>query len=345
MTRRVNVVELFAGVGGFANGVNRAARQLDLDIVHTAAVDLDSHALAIYAANHRIDPQHTYDCDVAAWLDNIRYDLIPKPECDLIVGGPPCQGHSIANARTRNADPRNDLYYLMADAAIELAANAVVIENVPGVRLDERRVVQRTEQRLLAAGYHVSIGKLRADRLGAPQTRERHFVVARRDKWPTPVTDLAHTFAAPAKTAAEVLAGPVSGDPALQVAQTHGPLQRSRIDWLFDNDAYELPPELMPESKQGITHKAFKHIYGRIRPWLPMPTITTQGSPTHGRWVHPTERRIVNIAERAAAQEFPVEYRWSTDEVMPTVTELRRWVGNAIPASLAHAVTWAALEC
>jgi len=52
---------------------------------------------------------------------------------DLLVGGPPCQGHSDLNNRTRRVDPKNELYFSMARAAEVFEPDGIVIENVSGV--------------------------------------------------------------------------------------------------------------------------------------------------------------------------------------------------------------------
>lgn len=341
----IHVVDLFAGIGGFAVGLRRTADELDLTIEHTAAVDLDGDALELFAVNHSLHTKHTYTCDVAEWINAIHDGSTPAPACDLIVGGPPCQGHSIANIKTRTNDPRNENYRLMADAAIALNARAVVIENVPGVAQDQHQVVTQTEQTLLAHGYHVTIGVLRADRMGAPQKRRRHFLIGRRDKWPVPITDLELRYAGTPMNAGELLQQPVTDDPTMNSYRTVGGKELARVNYLHDHDVYDLPAHLMPRAAALGKAKGFKHVYGRIRPWKPMPTVTATGvGPTHGRWVHPTERRVVTPAEKAATQEFPVDYQWRTDHVKPSRTQLTRWIGNAIPASLAHAVTWAAIE-
>src|SRR5690606_5870927 len=77
-------------------------------------------------------------------------------EITLLVGGPPCQGHSNLNNKTRRKDPKNELYARMGRAAEVLRPKFVVIENVPSVRLDTDQVVQKTAAHLESIGYDVA---------------------------------------------------------------------------------------------------------------------------------------------------------------------------------------------
>src|SRR5438093_2598626 len=96
------------------------------------------------------------------------------------LAGPPCQGHSTLNNRTRHADPKNALYFLLARFAKLVAPQWMIVENVPAVRQDRSRVVQRTVDALDALGYAVAEGIVDLWSIGVPQTRRRHVLVAAR---------------------------------------------------------------------------------------------------------------------------------------------------------------------
>ena len=110
---------------------------------------------------------------------------------DLVMAGPPCQGHSNLNNRTRRVDRRNTLYLTVPAFAVACGARMAIIENVPEVELDDYRVVETALQLFESAGYAVSCGTLRADAMGWPQTRRRSFLTARRDTAPIPLADIA----------------------------------------------------------------------------------------------------------------------------------------------------------
>ena len=86
---------------------------------------------------------------------------------DLVVAGPPCQGHSDLNNHTRRNDPRNALFLRVARFVELTRPRAVVIENVPGVARDRAGVVPTTVAHLLSLGYNVATGVLVASDFGA----------------------------------------------------------------------------------------------------------------------------------------------------------------------------------
>ena len=118
---------------------------------------------------------------------------------------------------------------------------------------------------------------------------------------------------------------------------------RQRIDWLFDNDEYTLPNAIRPDChKDGTTYEA---TYGRMYRDQPAPTITggflTIG---RGRFIHPTQRRVLTPREAARVQGFPDWFRFTTKTVEPpNRSELTRWIGNAVPSVLGLVATLSAL--
>ena len=108
---------------------------------------------------------------------------------DVLLAGPPCQGHSNLNNR-RRTDKRNQPYLTVPAVAIALEVNAVVIENVQAVVHDRTQVVSSAAHLLKDAGYHIEVGVVSAADIGWPQTRKRYFLVARRDRPPVPLSDV-----------------------------------------------------------------------------------------------------------------------------------------------------------
>ena len=102
-----------------------------------------------------------------------------KGAFDLLLAGPPCQGHSNLN-NTRRDDEKNELYLIVPAVAIAWNIPLVIIENVEGVIHDVSGVVQQTEGIFKANGYKVERGVLNAAKMGWPQTRKRYFLIARK---------------------------------------------------------------------------------------------------------------------------------------------------------------------
>lgn len=336
----ISVVDLFAGIGGFAVGLRRFADDNNLNIKYKAVVDIDEDALEIYRVNHNVSSQNVYACSVADWLNDLHSGKIPTFNCDLLIGGPPCQGNSKVNTHYRVVDdPRNNLYELMADAAFILNAGAIIIENMRYVVRSP--AYQRTVDRLTNAGYYVTRGVLRLDKLGGPQIRARHFLVATKNRYPYPIVEAQYQFAAPPIRASELFAQPMSQDKTLLKLPSMSSVNKVRVDYLFDNNIYDLPLELRPDSQRLAQHRSS---YNRIHPDSVCVTITTHQHAGAGRYIHPTERRAITAAEAAAIQEFPADYKWRSSSLEPSNTAIRRWIGNAVPATLAYAAIWCALS-
>jgi len=118
---------------------------------------------------------------------------------------------------------------------------------------------------------------------------------------------------------------------------------RARIDWLFDNDEFNLPPSERPECHQdGTTYNA---VYGRLFRDKPAPTITSGFmTPGRGRYIHPTERRTLTPREAARIQGFPDNYVFHPDSSRPSSkAQLGKWIGDAVPMPLGHAAGIAVL--
>ena len=195
---KVRYADLFCGGGGLSLGVEQSLRLLGLKARCVVAADLDKRALDLVAAHHTphlalntfVDQLISYQIDHAGKLEDfivlpeIRDDALRsfKGKIDLLVGGPPCQGHSNLNNRTRRADPRNLLYFTMPAFAIALEIPNIIIENVQTISRASERVVDITKKTLLSRGYQVEEIVLPAEKHGVAQLRKRHFFVASLEK-------------------------------------------------------------------------------------------------------------------------------------------------------------------
>lgn len=268
-------------------------------------------------------------------------------QVDMILAGPPCQGHSSLNNHTRHQDPKNLLYLTVPAVAVALGARHVVIENVPNVVADKHGVVQTTMALLRASGYHLTSGVIAANWLGWPQTRRRFFLVASRDSMPLDVKGLEGVLAREALPVTWVLDD--LQDKALDDTDVmfSVPLlseeNRARVKWLFDNNKHTLEDAIRPDChKNGTTYPA---TYGRMYADRPAPTLTGGFlTPGRGRFIHPTRPRVLTPREAARVQGFPDWYRFDTDPAEPpSRAQLATWIGNAVPTILGYVATLAAI--
>ena len=122
------------------------------------------------------------------------WNNIKEGGIDLLLAGPPCQGHSNLNNHSRRDDDKNELYLVVPAVAFAWNIPLVIIENVEGVIHDVSGVVQQTEGLFKSHGYTVTRGVLAADKMGWPQTRKRYFLIARKQGSPIPIDEVTESF-------------------------------------------------------------------------------------------------------------------------------------------------------
>ncbi len=357
----LSIVDLFCGCGGLTLATQEAARATGLRPAVRLAVDIDKEALAVYARNLR--PERTLHADtgslvdfhIVGWARDARFAYPPqllnralraaRGGVDLVVAGPPCEGHSNLNNRTRRADPRNLLYLDAVATAIAIDATAIVIENVPDILNDRSRVAETAAALLARSGYDTTQGVLAADDLGLPQTRRRFFLVGSR----TGVLDLQQVARSVGKEPTSVRWAiedlvDATEDPVMDSGPVLSEENQLRIDYLFDNDLYDLPDDKRPAChRNGHTYPS---VYGRLRWDSPAGTITTGFlTPGRGRFIHPSRRRPLTPREAARLQGFPDWYEFRAEDVaVPKKSALAKWIGDAVPPMLGYVAILSALH-
>ena len=360
--RPFRTVDLFCGPGGLALGVRYLCNEIGLPVRAELIVDEDEEATEVYASNH--DTRNRRIASVAVLVDfRLRgrgsdAAFVYEPEIvdprlaaavrdvDVVIAGPPCQGHSNLNNQTRRDDVRNALYLTVPAFAVAARARMAIVENVPEVTSDRARVVQTARRLFESAGYSVEEGILSADAMGWPQTRRRHFLVARIDAAPIPIRRVSDVLADASPRSVWWAIGDLearSGDDPMDRAAALSPENRQRVDWLFDNDEYDLPCSERPECHREST--SYPSVYSRMRRDAPAQTITTGFmTPGRGRYVHPTQRRTLTPREAARLQGFPDSYRFVTDpRHPPSRAKLAKWIGDAVPMPLGYGAALSAI--
>jgi DNA (cytosine-5)-methyltransferase 1 len=237
------------------------------------------------------------------------------------------------------------LYLTVPAFAVASQAKMCIVENVPAVLNDHANVVETALELFESEGYHVTAGVLSAAELGWPQTRKRHFLVARKDVAPIPLAEVAAILRdkpRPLWWAIGDLEDDTGDDVLGQVTELSAE-NRIRVDWLFENDEYDLDLKERPKShRAGTTYTA---VYGRLRKDRPAPTITTGFmSPGRGRFTHPTRRRALTAREAARLQGFPDSYVFVPEPARPPSRKLlSKWIGDAVPMPLGYAAALSAL--
>lgn len=339
-------IELFAGAGGMSTGAMMAGIKV------AAAVELDPHAAATYAANH-------HGCIViegdVSHIANIRLSPSSTQET-VLFGGPPCQGFSTSNQRTRTVE--NDKNWLFREFCKLLKATRpayVVFENVRGITETAGGLfVQEVIRAIEAEGYFTVSGLLNAAHFGVPQARTRFFVVGRRGKKPPPLPtgnpdhivtvadalgDLpslengASKDVLPyARTAGTAFAQLMRGD----LEQCGGHLITKNAAHIIERykhipqgGNWECVPRELMDNYTDVS-RCHTGIYKRLRADRPSVVI---GNFRKNMLIHPFEHRGLSVREAARLQSFPDWYNFKG-----SVGFQQQQVGNAVPPLLAKAV-------
>jgi DNA (cytosine-5)-methyltransferase 1 len=159
----VNVLELFAGIGGLSLGLERAGFHV------VGQVEISPFSRAVLTRHWPEVPKHD---DVRTAID--WWFSEPRPPVHCVAGGYPCQPESLAGAR-RGTDDERWLWPEFARIVARLRPRLVIGENVMGHRTSGLRFVLRDLERL---GYTARAGVVAASEVGAPHRRQRIFVIA-----------------------------------------------------------------------------------------------------------------------------------------------------------------------
>ena len=374
--KKFTTVEFFGGGGGLAEGISEACRRNGISHMTLFANEFDEDLLEIYKANH--NPARFSDSDIYTYLDpvvpinfdkermkrepnkypKIRTGKLTSKErkfkeefkelmkVDLLVGGPPCQGNSDLNNKSRRVDEKNLLYFTMYRFSKIFNPKMVIIENVRQVVHSSQEVVQRSEKQFKKLGYDVKMITVKASDFGVPQKRERHFFFASRigeidlsplEKGIPEFVDKPRTV----RWAFEGIDENLLDTDLFNKTADSNEENQSRMNWLIENDKFELPNHLRPKCHQdGHTYPA---VYGRIYPDEPADTISTGfASNGQGRFTHPWARpgRTITAHEASSIQTFPENYKFPAKKLKT----LRTAIGNAVPPLLAMHVAFVCIR-
>ena len=340
----LRVADLFCGCGGLSLGVWEACRALQLKPNYIFACDIDEAALDVYKKN--FSPQNSISSPIEQVISGELGASLTKAEAqlkkefgkiDYLIAGPPCQGHSDLNNHTRRDDPKNQLVLRVARFAEIFMPRWVLIENVQGIRHDRLGALQKATSHLERLGYNFSDGLLQAETIGVAQARRRYFLFASLGAV-YPIERIPVELGAnprPLAWAISDLLDKYREESTFNSSARHSFDNNRRINYLFDNDLFELPNHQRPDCHKSGSH-SYTSVYGRLYWDRPSPTITTGfGSVGQGRFVHSLKRRTLTPHEAARVQFFPDFFEFS-DRGRRQYQSL---IGNAVPSKLAYAIT------
>lgn len=346
----VRAIDLFAGCGGLSLGLEQAAHAANKALEIELAVDFEALATAVYSANFpdakrvaTATVESLFDGELGSPLSVTERSVLAAlegAETDIMVGGPPCQGHSNLNNHTRRVDSKNGLYLRMVRAIEVVRPRVALIENVPAVRNDRHAgegVVEQARVRLASIGYVVDDRVIHMEALGVAQLRRRHVMLAIRSDQGIEPSALLDSLPVHAVRDLEWAIGDLQNvddgtmlDRRPQATATN----LARMAYLLETGEYDLPNHLRPTCQQG--NHSYKSMYGRLNWSSPAQTITSGfGSIGQGRYMHPQQARALTAHEAARIQGFPDYFDFSA---CPTRQALATMIGNAVPPALTEAI-------
>lgn len=287
----MNIISLFSGAGGLDLGLIQAGHRI------IWANDIDENAVATYRAN--VDPNI-----IQADIKDIQIDDIPNG--DVVVGGFPCQGFSIANMRRTVDDDRNLLYQFFYRTILTKQPSFFIAENVKGIlSLGGGTIIQTIIKDFNEAGYKVEYHLVNMADYGVPQHRERVIIIGQRN-------DLGENmlFHFPKPT-------------------------HSKKNWVSIKDALQHLPQAgdttHDPNNYGSNYKIVVRnftAHRKTNPDLPSPTILARGNGKGGVCAipHYNGQRRLTIRESAVIQTFPLDFVFYGN-----MGSCYRQIGNAVP--------------
>ena len=300
----MKVISLFSGAGGF-----------DLGLVQSG------HTI-VWANDNDIDACETYRNNIGSHIvcsDIEDVDLNTIPDADVIVGGFPCQGFSMANKSRSIDDERNKLYKYFAKVVATKKPKYFLAENVRGIlSLDNGEAIRVILNDLKKIGYDVQYQLFNMANYGVPQTRQRVIIAGTRE-------GLENRFSFPQPT-------------------------HTKDSWVNISEALSDIPEPLCEndkilnhiySKYKVTNRNFTG-HRKTDPQKPSPTILARGNGKGGVCAiqHPKNHRRMSVRESAAIQTFPMNFVFSGK-----MNSMYRQVGNAVPVLFAKHLGLQLMAC
>ncbi|PZO19413.1 MAG: DNA (cytosine-5-)-methyltransferase [Leptolyngbya foveolarum] len=318
-----------------------------------AANELDSYACATFRKNH-LRPK-LFEGDVQ---ENI-HSLTSIKDIDVVFGGPPCQGFSVAG-KMKPDDPRSQLIFSFAEVVERLRPKAFVMENVKslGTLAKFSEIRARLVSRLQKSGYSVQIHLLNAKDFGVPQSRERVFFIGIRTASLKSLLPAFRRRQKEAPTLREVVIplgkpGSPKNDQVCNAKVTFAkkPVLRKSpyAGMLFNGQGRPLNPDgwasTLPASMGGNRTPIVdeQHLYENKPSWVEeYHRHLIEGGEPKKMSVVPSYLRRLTINEVALLQGFPTGYKFCGSN-----SKIYSQIGNAVPCDLAQTVAnvvWAVLS-
>ena len=369
-TSALQMIDLFCGAGGLSLGFTQEGFTTAL------ANDIEPCCVDTYAHNHPETPRnHIVMGDIREVVDRLE-ELIDGKAIDIVIGGPPCQGFSMANRQRLIDDPRNHLYKSFVEIVRRIKPRFFVMENVKGMLA----VAEQVKEDYRKIGYSVECHVLNAKDFGVPQNRERLIYIGNcqgidnaqifndiyeiSKKIPEYVlSDALYSLRPLAASRRKNATEQGSAQSGFLIEHNNSKLSNSYIDYInqgriiplvfnhkarYNNDRdIEIfgrmyqgdrsdDPKIADIMPYSRRNGIFKDKYYKLEETKVSKTITAHMKFDCNMYIHPTQARGLTPREAARVQSYPDDYFFRG-----VYTKTYMQIGNSVPPLLGRVIAQA----
>ena len=336
-------IDIFSGAGGLSLGAIKAGINIPI------AIEKDINAAKTFQRNH---PDTKVITEDITEVNPYSFDIL---EPHIVFGGPPCQGFSLSNSKTRNkGNKNNSLYQEFIRFIRELKPKWFLFENVDGiVSFNKGKTVRQIKRNFEELGYTVNYKVLTASDYGVPQERNRFILVGNKDGvcFEFPEKDKLKVTVMDAISDLPILANgqmdeslPYNNNsPSPYAKKMRNGSKNAKQNFVSKNNNLVL--ERYKHIKSGQNWKAipdclmqnYKNknnchsgIYKRLNPEIPSVVISNYRK---NMLIHPDQNRGLSVREAARIQSFPDNFIFEG-----SLMHIQQQIGNAVPPLLAEVI-------
>ena len=321
MKNKLRYIDLFSGAGGFSLGFDNKGFQ------NVFSIDIEPNFCKTYKynfSNHQL-----IEKDICELSDSEIEYLKNSQNVDVVIGGPPCQGFSIAGNIGRKFidDPRNRLFKEFVRVVKVIKPKFFVMENVARLythnKGETRKEIIKDFERL---GYKVDCKILNSADYSVPQVRKRVIFIGSKEsekiEFPTKEIDNYISVKEALSSYPKLESGEESAIPN-HIAMSHSEQMLNKMSYVTDGgDRNEIPVKIRPTS--GDVRKYIKYASDK-------PSVCVTGDMR--KIFHYEQNRALTVRELAKLQSFPDDFIFKGNRISQ-----QQQVGNSVPPKMAEAI-------
>lgn len=321
MRNEINYIDLFSGAGGMSLGFDQAGFN------NIFSVDIEPSFCETYKTNF---PKHNLiQKDISKLSNEEIKSLIGNQIIDVIIGGPPCQGFSMAGNIGRKFidDSRNQLFREFARIVEIVQPSYFVMENVARLYTHNKGETKKEIIELFKKmNYNVDCKVVNTADFGIPQVRNRVLFIGNRISnnivFPTKTVDKPISIKEAIDKLPKLKSGEKSKIPN-HISMKHSEQMLEKMKYVSDGGNRNEIPELI-RPKSGNVRK-----YIRYKSTEPAVCVTGDMR----KIFHYSQNRALTVRELATLQTFPLDFIFKGS----TISQQQQ-VGNSVPPILAKEI-------